>query len=61
MYIKQVIQTTDGEVEYQANLREEEVSFLLEYAINILMRQGALPFVAERADANIVVQSMKAQ
>lgn len=61
MYIKTAIQTENGEVEYQANLNENEVAFLLEYAINSLMQQGAIPFVSERANSTISVQSMEKQ
>jgi len=42
--LKSVIETQEGAVEFSANLNPEEVKFLLEYSINMLMANGALPF-----------------
>jgi hypothetical protein len=39
-----VLETDKGAVEFTANLTPEEVQFLLEYSINMLMANGALPF-----------------
>ncbi len=61
MQIKQAIQTENGEVEFSGNLGEPEVAFLLEYAINNLMRAGALPFVGSDRAGEISVQSMEPQ
>ena len=52
LHIKTALQTENGEVEYQANLSEQEVSFLLEYAINSLMKQGAIPFTMMQDTVN---------
>lgn len=61
LYIKTAIQTPEGEFEYQANLSEGEVSFLLEYAINSLMQKGAIPFVEIDAPHKVAVQSAEKQ
>lgn len=50
MQIKKLIETEDGQVEFSANLDEKEVSFLLEFAINFFMRQGAMPFSVEHGE-----------
>lgn len=42
----------DG-VELTANLNEEQVSFLLGVAINLLMAQGAVPFAVAHDETNI--------
>lgn len=44
MKLNSVIETQEGAVEFSANLNPEEVKFLLEYSINMLMANGALPF-----------------
>ena len=47
MLIKKVIETEDGQVEFNANLAAVEVQYLLEFAINHFMRQGILPFAVK--------------
>lgn len=61
MYLKSLIETKDGEVEFTANLAEEELQFLLEYAINDLMQKGALPFASVSDDTIVNVQSLEPQ
>lgn len=56
LYIKKIIETPEGEVEFQANLSHEEVQFLLEFAINSLMKEGAIPFIDESKIDKISVQ-----
>ena len=54
--IKKIIETPEGEVEFQANLSNEEVQFLLEFAINSLMKEGAIPFIDQSKIDKISVQ-----
>lgn len=61
LYIKQAVKMEDGTVEFSANLDEKEVAFLLELAINNLMRAGALPFAATNDDHSFVVESLNSQ
>ena len=61
LYIKTAVQTENGEVEYQANLAEKEVAFLLEYAINSLMRQGAIPFAMVKDSSTFIGQGTPEQ
>lgn len=55
MKLNTVIETDKGAVEFTANLTAEEVQFLLEYSINMLMANGALPFTL--VDESSVVSS----
>lgn len=50
MQIKQLIETPEGQVEFNANLDSTEVEFLLTFAINYLMRQGAIPFAVSKKE-----------
>jgi hypothetical protein len=52
MLIKKTIKLPDG-VELTANLNEEQVSFLLGIAINLLMAQGAVPFTMTNDETNM--------
>lgn len=47
MEIKKVIKTSKGNVEFKGTITEEEHDFLIEYALNSLITQGALPFMDE--------------
>lgn len=58
MRIKTVSETPEGEVEFQANLSNEELGFLLEFAVNNLIAQGVVPFTMNN---NLSVQSLKQQ
>lgn len=53
MQIKKLIETEKGAVEFSANLAPEEVSFLLEFAINYFMKQGAIPFALQNGAAMV--------
>lgn len=44
MKIKRLVETENGEVEFEANLNADEVSFIMELGINILMAKGATLF-----------------
>lgn len=43
-----MIETPDGAVEVQANLSPEQVKFLLEVGLNIVLAKGAAPFVSNK-------------
>ncbi len=45
MQIQKTIETEDGAVEIRANLSPEQVQFLLEVALNVVLAKGAKPFL----------------
>ena len=45
MKIKHSVQLPDGEYTYQGEFTGRELDFLVEFAINSLLAQGAFPFV----------------
>jgi len=45
MIINQVVETPDGAVELQANLSPEQVKFLIEVGLNIVLAKGAKTFI----------------
>ena len=45
MIINQVVETPEGAVEIQANLSEEQVKFLIEVGLNVVLAKGAKPFI----------------
>lgn len=47
MIINQVIETPEGAVEIQANLSPEQVKFLIEVGLNLVLAKGAVPFIKE--------------
>lgn len=49
MEFKKVIETKDGGVQVDAEFDADEVAFLIEYAVASLLRDGAMPFLAETA------------
>lgn len=50
MKINHVTESKDGEkVVFQGVLEGPELAFILEYAINMLLQEGALPFVSKES------------
>lgn len=47
MQIDTVVETKEGPVEIKANLNEDQVKFLLEVGINVVMANGAKPFLTK--------------
>jgi hypothetical protein len=45
MIINQVVETPEGEVEVHANLSNEQVKFLIEVGLNVVLAKGAKPFI----------------
>lgn len=45
MQIQKIIETPEGAVEVQANLSPEQVQFLLEVGLNVVLAKGAKPFL----------------
>jgi hypothetical protein len=50
MKINHSVELEDGSYTYQGNLTGKELDFLVEYAINNLLMQGALPFLHEGSE-----------
>jgi hypothetical protein len=56
--IKHSVELPDGNYQYQGNVTGKELEFLVEYAINNLLMQGALPFLNENSETvNSLVMS----
>ena len=45
MIINQVVETPEGAVEVQASLSPEQVKFLIEVGLNVVLAKGAKPFI----------------
>lgn len=45
MQINKTIETEDGAVEIQASLSPEQVQFLIEVGLNVVLAKGAKPFI----------------
>jgi len=45
MRIKKTIETENGAVEIHADLTSEQVQFLLEVGLNVIMAKGVKPFI----------------
>jgi hypothetical protein len=50
MKINHSVELEDGSYTYQGNITGKELEFFVEYAINNLLAQGALPFLTEDGD-----------
>lgn len=46
MRIKKIIETENGAVEIHADLTSEQVQFLLEVGLNVIMAKGVKPFIS---------------
>ena len=53
MIIKRLIETENGKAEFEATLSEEELSFVVELGVNILMARGANFFMDGSKSANL--------
>lgn len=51
MQISHSVELEDGSYTYQGTITGRELDFLVEYAINQLLMQGALPFLSEESEA----------
>lgn len=47
MFVKNLLQTSEGTVTFEGELTEEEAQFVLTVGLNILMEQGAVPFTQD--------------
>lgn len=45
MQIQKLIELEDGSAEIQANLSSEQVQFLVEVGLNVVLAKGARPFI----------------
>jgi hypothetical protein len=50
--INHSIENQDGSLTFEANLSEEELSFVVELGLNILLAKGVMPFTTDNI-ANI--------
>jgi hypothetical protein len=50
MQVNHSVELEDGSYTYQGTITGKELDFLVEYAINQLLMQGALPFLTEDGD-----------
>jgi hypothetical protein len=55
MYIKRLIETEHGAVEFSAELSGEELEVVITVGLNTLLRAGALPFLTEQRHENKAV------
>lgn len=51
MQINHSVELEDGSYKYQGNITGRELDFLVEFAINQLLMQGALPFLTEGSES----------
>lgn len=49
MQINSIVETPEGAVEVNANLSPEQVQFLLEVGLNVVLAKGAKPFVQKNS------------
>lgn len=47
MRLKSVIETPEGNVQFEGELSNEQVQFLLEVGLNVVLANGATPFATE--------------
>lgn len=45
--INHVLEKPDGSVTFQGNLEGRELQFVVEMGLNLLLKEGAIPFVAK--------------
>lgn len=51
MQVNHSVELEDGTYKYQGTITGKELAFLVEFAINQLLMQGALPFLTGDGDA----------
>jgi hypothetical protein len=62
LHIKHSVEKEDGTYTYQGEFTGKELDFLVEYACNSLMAQGAFPFIMkEKEDANPTMDAPEMQ
>ena len=59
MLINKTIETQDGTVEFKGNLLDEELDFVIEVGLNVILAQGDTNFLSSRSKKvdDLVVQS----
>ena len=50
MFVKNLLQTSEGTVKFEGELSEEEAQFVLAVGLNTLMENGAIPFAQDDQD-----------
>lgn len=53
MKVKSIVETPDGQFEFNAVLSPEQHNFLLQYAIGDLVRRGLIPFVSAETEEDL--------
>lgn len=48
MLITKAIETPEGGVTFQGELKEDELEFLIEVGLNVVLAQGAASFMSEK-------------
>lgn len=61
MNVTKVIETTDGEVTYTAELKGKELQVVIDVGLNTLLAAGALPFLGDESAQVIAPTSDTAQ
>lgn len=60
MQVSQIIKTEEGEFKFEGTLSQEEHDFLIEFSLNMLVAQGAIPFkMAQEMTADVAPGSEK--
>ena len=54
MKLQTVIETENGDVQFSGELTNEQVKFLLEVGLNIVMANGAVPFMTQNEYEDVV-------
>ena len=59
MLINKTIETQNGTVEFKGNLLDEELDFVIEVGLNVILAQGATNFLSSKSKMvdDLVVQS----
>lgn len=59
MRIDHVVEKPDGTVRFQGTLEGPELAFVIEYGLNLLLMEGAIPFVAKETHnpASVLVEA----
>lgn len=59
MLINKTIETQNGTVEFKGNLLDEELDFVIEVGLNVILAQGATNFLSAKSKKvdDLVVQS----
>ena len=49
MLINKTIETPEGTVEFKGNLLDEELDFVIEVGLNVILAQGATNFLSDKS------------